>query len=219
MGFFQAGSMNEECEKAAKILKGFAEKKKIPPEVINNAKGLAIFSGFRGGMYLAGAGGSGIVIARLADGTWPPPSAISVRSGSFGIVYGFDVYDCVCVLNTQATVDAYARPEVDMGMVAALGGSSKSQNAASVLTYTRSRGLYGGVTVEGTVIKERADINETSYGRGASSTEILEGDAKVREEGAGLSRLGEVLKQAAGQTADRKIVEQVAEEDTPGALE
>lgn len=52
-------------------------------------------------MYLTGNGGSGLVSSRLPNGSWSPPSAFSVRTGSVGLAYGVDVYACVCVLNTQ----------------------------------------------------------------------------------------------------------------------
>lgn len=107
MGLLKGSSMQEDCDKAAHILKSFTKKGKIPAEAIAAAKGIAIFTGFRAGMYFAGNGGSGVVVARLPDGSWSPPSAFSVRSGSFGLVYGVDVYDCVCVLNTDAAVTAY----------------------------------------------------------------------------------------------------------------
>ena len=83
---------------------GDKEKVKIPSSVIVNAKGLAILSALRAGMYFAGTAGTGVVIVRFPDGTWSPPSAFAVRSGSIGIVYGVDVSDCVCVLNTKDAV-------------------------------------------------------------------------------------------------------------------
>lgn len=170
-------------------------------------------------MWVGGAGGSGIVVARLPDGTWSPPSAFSVTSGSFGMVYGIDRYDCVCVLNTQAAVDAYAHPEVDLGMVAAVGPASKN-TAQAVVTYTRSRGLYGGVTVEGTVIREKSEMNAGAYGEGVTGANILKGEAHLRvEDGSkaiGLQRLSEVMKHAEGKVADGKVVQQVQGEDTPG---
>jgi lipid-binding SYLF domain-containing protein len=100
LSHLSANSLLQIIREAYKTL----DKGKIPKQAIADARGVAIFTGFRAGMYLAGAGGSGVVVARLPDGSWSPPSAFSVRSGSFGIVYGVDVYDCVCVLNTQAAV-------------------------------------------------------------------------------------------------------------------
>ncbi|RMZ88866.1 hypothetical protein DV736_g3905, partial [Chaetothyriales sp. CBS 134916] len=162
MGVFKASDLRKECDKAAQVLKSFIDKGKIPEKAIADAKGVAIFTGFRAGMYLAGTGGSGVVVARLPNGTWSPPSAFSVRSGSFGIVYGVDMYDCVCVLNTQAAVDAYTKSEVNLGGAMGLAAGPVSvttrRDAEPVWVYTKSRGFYGGVTVDGTIIQERRDV-------------------------------------------------------------
>ncbi|WAO94347.1 Ysc84 domain-containing protein [Fusarium falciforme] len=227
MGFFKAADIRHECDKAAQILKSFVEKSKIPSEVIAGAQGLAIFTGFRAGMYLAGAGGSGIVVARLPDGTWSPPSAFSVRSGSIGLVYGLDVYDCVCVLNTQAAVGAYKTSEMSLGGAVALaagpiGGTANVKEIKPVWTYTKSRGFYGGLTVDGTVIEERRDASADFYGSSVSSKQILEGDVEIvhgsHDWRAGAKQLIEVLKTAEGKQGDAKILQEISDQPTPGDL-
>ncbi len=240
-------SLNKECEKAARILKSFvgmlsfyncrytrmhvqtnqkntAVKGRIPSEVVAKAKGLAIFSGFRAAMYLAGAGGSGVVVARLADGSWSAPSAFSVRSGGIGVVYGVDVYDCVCVLNTQEAVDAYTKSEMNMGADATMaagpiGGTadiSTGKEVTPVWTYTKSRGLYGGLTVDGTVIKEKASVNAEAYGSGVTAARILQG-GEVQWP-VSTSKFKEVLLVAEGKSADDKVLNTIGPEPTPGDL-
>ncbi|KAK2801667.1 hypothetical protein FQN51_005211 [Onygenales sp. PD_10] len=182
----KATGLAKDCDKAAHTLQSFIDKNKIPPEAIANAHGLAIYTCFRAGMYFAGSSGSGIVIARLPNGTWSPPSAFSVRSGGIGFVYGIDVYDCVCVLNTQAAVDAYTKPEMELGGVLALaagpmGRTANIKEMKPVWTYTKSRGLYGGLTVDGTVIREKPEVNEEVYGVGVTSGQILRGEVKAQE--------------------------------------
>lgn len=82
---------------------------KIPASVIASAKGLAIFTTFRTGFHVSGAAGSGVVVARLPDGSWSPPAGFLVHTLGAGLMIGIDVYDCVCVLTTQRAVDAFAR--------------------------------------------------------------------------------------------------------------
>ncbi|KAE9371936.1 DUF500-domain-containing protein [Stipitochalara longipes BDJ] len=228
MGFFTPSGVQKESDKAAQILKSFISKGKIPTEAITNAKGLAIFSAIRAGMYLAGSGGSGVVIARLPDGTWSPPSAFSVRSGSIGLVYGVDVYDCVCVLNTEAAVEAYSKPEMNLGAGLALaagpvGGTADMKERKPVWVYTKSKGLYGGLTVDGTSIKERSDVNAEFYGEKVTAERILKGEVKEREGAAkwpaGAKLLVEVLKLAEGKGADKEILQGIGNEPTPGDLE
>ncbi|OQV05144.1 hypothetical protein CLAIMM_09930 [Cladophialophora immunda] len=215
------GSLKKECDKAAQILKSFIDKGRIPAQVIANAKGLAIFSGFRAAMYLAGAGGSGVVVARLPDGSWSPPSAFSVRSGGFGVVYGVDVYDCVCVLNTSEAVDAYMKSEMTLGAGASMaagpiGGTAdiSTKEVNPIWTYTKSRGLYGGLTVDGTVIKERPSVNAESYGSNVTAAKILKGETEWPSR----TQLQEVLKMAEGKRADAQVLGAVSSEPTPGDL-
>ncbi|OAA68018.1 Ysc84 actin-binding domain protein [Niveomyces insectorum RCEF 264] len=224
MGSPKLSSFQRECNKAAKILKGFVDKGKIPVQVVANAKGLAVFTGFRAGMYFAGAGGSGIVLARLPDGTWSPPSAFSVRSGGFGLVYGVDVYDCVCVLNTPAAVDAYTKPEMSFAGAATLaagpmGGTADLKDVKPVWTYTRSRGLYGGLTLDGTVINEKPDTNAEFYGCKITSAQILHGEIPAQGGAskwpADAQQLIEVLKMAEGKGADAEVLQEINAKSTP----
>ena len=172
-------------------------------------------------MWLAGAGGSGVVVARLADGSWSAPSAFSVLSGGIGVAYGLDVYDCVCVLNTQEAVDAYTKSDVNLGAdvtVAAgpIGGTAdiSTKEVKPVWTYVKSRGLYGALTVDGTVIKERPGINADTYGSKITAAQILKGEA----EWPSTTQLLEVLKIAEGKPADAKVLSAISTEPTPGDL-
>lgn len=197
------------------------DKGRIPPEIIANAKGLAIFSGFRAAMYLAGAGGSGVVVVRLPNGSWSPPSAFSVRSGGLGVVYGVDVYDCVCVLNTQDAVDAYSKSEMTLGAGATMaagpiGGTAdiSTKDLKPVWTYTKSRGIYGGITMDGTMIKEKSSTNKEAYGTNVTASQILSGQVKWPV----TAHLPEILKAAQGQSADANIITTISQQPTPGDL-
>ncbi|KUI59390.1 SH3 domain-containing YSC84-like protein 1 [Cytospora mali] len=148
---FMPGTMDKECEKAARILRSFckdgiytdaqapetveatttdeygmpittaAKPKKnrtllsIPSKVINRAVGLAIFTTARAGFHLSGATGSGILVARLPDGSWSPPSGIQVHSVGAGFMFGIDIYDCVVVINTREALDAFTKTRMSLG--------------------------------------------------------------------------------------------------------
>jgi len=179
-------------------------------------------------MWMAGAAGSGVVVSRLADGTWSPPASFSVRSGGVGLVYGVDVYDCICVLNTQAAVDAYTNPEMQLGGAATIvagpiGGTPDTKDVKPVWTYTKSRGLYGGLTVDGTLIKENPEANADFYGEKITTAQILMGEVQAHNGAkhwpAGAKQLTEVLKLAEGKGADEKVLQGVSTEPTLGDLE
>ncbi|KAK1826645.1 hypothetical protein QBC39DRAFT_363970 [Podospora conica] len=87
----------------------------IPSKVIARAQGLAIFTTARAGFQVSGATGSGILIARLPDGTWSPPSGIQVHSVGAGFMIGLDIYDCVVVINTREALEAFTRTRLSLG--------------------------------------------------------------------------------------------------------
>ncbi|KND87714.1 Protein YSC84 [Tolypocladium ophioglossoides CBS 100239] len=87
----------------------------IPPKVISRALGLAIFTTLRAGFQFSGATGSGILIARLPDGSWGPPSGIQVHSVGGGFQIGLDIYDCVCVINSREALAAFTNTRVSLG--------------------------------------------------------------------------------------------------------
>ncbi|KAK4083439.1 hypothetical protein Purlil1_10676 [Purpureocillium lilacinum] len=87
----------------------------IPPKVISRAVGLAIFTTLRAGFQFSGATGSGILIARLPDGSWGPPSGIQVHSVGGGFQIGLDIYDCVCVINSKEALAAFTNTRVSLG--------------------------------------------------------------------------------------------------------
>ncbi|KAK3348697.1 hypothetical protein B0T25DRAFT_458326 [Lasiosphaeria hispida] len=87
----------------------------IPSKVIARAQGLAIFTTARAGFQVSGATGSGILIARLPDGSWGPPSGIQVHSVGAGFVIGIDIYDCVVVINTREALEAFTRTRMSLG--------------------------------------------------------------------------------------------------------
>ncbi|KAI1774452.1 hypothetical protein F4818DRAFT_82970 [Hypoxylon cercidicola] len=215
---------------------------KIPRTVIANAKGLAIFTTFRTGFHISGAGGSGLVVARLPDGSWSPPAGFLVHTLGAGIMAGLDIYDCVCVLNTPAAVEAFTKPRLSLGgemtVVAGPVGAGAVVDAAlakgskPVWSYMKSRGLYGGVQVDGTVIVHRPDANAAFYGADKIGVDqILRGEVRDntgraaggKDEGLvlwpqGARQLVEVLKAAEGRRADEGVMRELGEQPTPGDL-
>lgn len=82
---------------------------------MQKAVGIAIFTTLRVGLGLGESTGSGIVIARLHDGSWSPPSAIQLQSFGAGVAAGVDIFDCVCVINTQEALGAFMNTRFSLG--------------------------------------------------------------------------------------------------------
>ncbi|KAL4909404.1 hypothetical protein BDW74DRAFT_165872 [Aspergillus multicolor] len=183
--------------------------KKIPTEVIQKAKGIAIFTTMRTGLWLSGSGGSGVLLARIPEtGEWSPPSGIMLHTAGIGFLAGIDIYDCVVVINTYEALEAFKKVRCTLGgEVSASAGpvgmggvldSEVHKRQAPIWTYMKSRGLYAGVQVDGTIIIERTDENERFYGERISVTDILAGKAKHPP--ASIEPLLQTIKAAQGDT-------------------
>lgn len=180
--------------------------KKIPSEVIRNAKGLAIFTTMRTGLWISGAGGSGILVGRLPDGSWSPPSGILVHTAALGFLVGVDIYDCVVVINTQQALDSFSKIRCTLGgEVSAVAGplgvggvvdSEVHKRRSPIFTYLKSRGFYAGVQVDGTIVVERSDENERFYHERIPVADILAG--KIRHPPYEINTLMQTIKAAQG---------------------
>ncbi|OBR06560.1 LAS seventeen-binding protein [Colletotrichum higginsianum IMI 349063] len=125
---------------------------KIPSKVINKAVGLAVFTTARVGFNFSGATGSGVLIARLPDGSWSPPSGIQVHALGAGFMIGIDIYDCVCVINSREALAAFMSTRVSLGPdVAVVAGP---YGAGGVLDVGAS---FGGKNPEDKKTAEQAD--------------------------------------------------------------
>lgn len=180
---------------------------KIPTEVIKKAKGIAIFTTMRTGLWFSGAGGSGVLMARIPEtGEWSPPSGILLHTAAIGFLVGVDIYDCVVIINTYEALEGFKKLRATLGgELSATAGpvgaggildSEVHKRQAPIWTYMKSRGLYAGVQVDGTIIVERTDENARFYGRKISAHEILSG--KVTHPPESIRTLMRTLKAAQG---------------------
>uniref|UniRef100_A0A8D1GZ21 SH3 domain-containing YSC84-like protein 1 n=1 Tax=Sus scrofa TaxID=9823 RepID=A0A8D1GZ21_PIG len=186
-------NLKSEAKKAAKILREFTEitsrngpDKIIPAHVIAKAKGLAILSVIKAGFLVTARGGSGIVLARLPDGKWSAPSAIGIAGLGGGFELGIEVSDLVIILNYGRAVEAFAKGgNLTLGgnctvAVGPLGrnleGNVSLRSSAAVFTYCKSRGLFAGISLEGSCLIERKETNRKFYCQDVRAYDILFGD-------------------------------------------
>uniref|UniRef100_A0A8C2R8D3 SH3 domain-containing YSC84-like protein 1 n=1 Tax=Capra hircus TaxID=9925 RepID=A0A8C2R8D3_CAPHI len=154
--------------------------------VIAKAKGLAILSVIKAGFLVTARGGSGIVLARLPDGRWSAPSAIGIAGLGGGFELGIEVSDLVIILNYDRAVEAFAKGgNLTLGgnLTVAVGplgrnleGNVSLRSSAAVFTYCKSRGLFAGISLEGSCLIERKETNRKFYCRDIRAYDILFGD-------------------------------------------
>lgn len=186
-------SLKSEAKKAAKILREFTDITKgngpdilIPAHVIAKAQGLAILSVVKAGFMITARAGSGIVIARLADGRWSAPSAIGIAGLGGGFEIGVEVSDLVIILNQRRAVEAFTKGgNLTLGgnCTVAVGPMGRNVEAdialrstAAVFTYCKSRGLFAGISLEGSCLIERKETNRKFYSQDIRASAILNGD-------------------------------------------
>ena len=179
--------MQKDIDQAVAIIESFQKiaEQAIPRAVFREAKGLAIITVTKGGFIVTGRGGTGVLIARTENG-WSGPSAIGMGGVGFGFQAGAQVSELVIVLNTPAAVDAFSKGgNVTLGGSLSLAAGPVGRDAeasltlgAAVYTYSRSQGLFGGLSLEGTVIGARDEVNAEYYGKPVTPAEILSGQVQ-----------------------------------------
>ncbi|HXG52801.1 MAG TPA: YSC84-related protein [candidate division Zixibacteria bacterium] len=192
-------AMQADVDQAAAIIERFEAipESGIPPAVMRAARGLAILNVTKAGFVGSVRGGSGIVVQRTETG-WSGPSAIGAAGIGAGFQAGVEISELVIVLNTPAAVEAFARGgsfTLGGALSVAAGPVGRTAEAAvglqaAVYTYSRSQGLFAGVSLEGTVLTTRDELNAAYYGKPVSARDILSG--KVQPP-AGARRLLAVL--------------------------
>jgi SH3 domain-containing YSC84-like protein 1 len=183
--------MRDDVNQAISIMERFQEipERSIPRAVMKDAKGLAILTVVKAGFIFSGRGGSGIVIARTRKG-WSAPSAIGTGGAGFGLQIGAEVSEFVIVLNTNEAVRAFSQGgNVQLGadLSVAAGPVGRTAEAgvtpmAAVYTYSRSQGIFAGVSLEGTVVATRDEANAKYYHKAVSARDILSGQVKAPPE-------------------------------------
>ena len=187
-------SLASECKKCGKILTAFIDprqplgpEKVIPPSVLANAKGLAILTVIKAGFLGSARFGSGLVVARLPDGSWSAPSAIATGGAGFGGQIGFELTDFVFILNDASAVKTFSQAGSltlggnvsiaagPVGRNAEAAGAASLRSVAGIFSYSKTKGLFAGVSLEGSVILERKDANTKLYGRPISAKTLLSG--------------------------------------------
>lgn len=156
--------------------------KGIPSRMLRHARGLAIISVVKAGFIFSGKAGEGVVVARTEHG-WSGPSFIGTGGAGWGPQIGAQVTDFVFVLNSERAVFAFSKGgNVTLGADASVAAGPVGRAAeadvtpkAAIYTYSKTKGLFLGASLEGAVIGTRKSANERYYGRPVSAHDILHG--------------------------------------------
>ena len=174
------------AESAATVLTDImaTPEKGIPEEFLGSAKCVAVVpSLLKGGFVVGGAHGKGMASCRTAEG-WSAPAPFTMTGGSFGFQIGLQGVDLVMVIMNDHGMEALLSSKFKLGADASAAagpvgrhaeGSTDWKMRAEVLTYSRARGLFAGVTVNGSAISQDKDATRELYGRLVPFKTILTG--------------------------------------------
>lgn len=160
-----------------------APDKAIPASVLDKAEGIAVFPGtIKGGFVIGAQHGRGILSARTDARAWSNPAFMSVNGGSIGAQIGAQAVDIVLVIISKRGLQNLVSNEfkigADAGVAAGPVGREASagtdvQMRAEILSYSRARGLFAGINLNGASIRADEDANRRFYGKPLKTAEIL----------------------------------------------
>ena len=135
------------------------------------------------GLVVGGKRGKGIAVVKNADGSWSDPVFVTITGGSFGLQAGVQSVDLVLVVNRRSTLEKIGKGDFTLGgqISATAGPAGRSSTAntdykldAEIYSYSRSKGLFAGVSVNGAVIDVDEKANERYYNQAVPAKTIFD---------------------------------------------
>jgi len=164
-----------------------APDKRVPSDLLGSAEAIAVIPDVvKAGLVLGGRHGKGLLSVRSPDGTWSNPTFIALTGGSIGFQAGVQSTDVVLVFRTRRGVDSVVNGKFTLGADASVAAgpvgrtaaaSTDAQLRAEIYSYSRARGLFAGIALDGAVLAIDHDTNQLAYGRAVTPRRILEGGA------------------------------------------
>jgi lipid-binding SYLF domain-containing protein len=186
-----AGQNKEETDEAQRVSAATAvfqeimsaEDKAIPQSILGKAEGIAVFpSTFKAGFVVGGMRGRGILSARGQSGTWSAPAFLTLTGGSVGLQIGGQATDLVLVIMDRRGLENLVRNQFKIGADASVAAGPVGRDAqaatdlqlrAQILSYSRARGVFAGISITGSTIRQDVDANERFYGRRLETRQIV----------------------------------------------
>ncbi len=137
---------------------------------------------FKAGFFFGGEGGNCVLLARAGNGTWSYPAFYTIGSGSFGFQFGIEDNQLFMLIMTTHGLNAVLDSQIKLGAnagiaVATLGagvqGSTTTAVGADIVAYSASRGLFGGVALEGSLMSTQSDWNRAYYGQPFGARQLV----------------------------------------------
>jgi len=192
--------------------------KGIPEEVLEHAKCVAVIPHMvKGGFVFGAKGGKGVATCRTAAG-WSAPAFITISGGSWGLQIGIEAVDVVLIMQNDKGMQRLLSSNFQVGGDASAAAGPVGRHAEAgtdwkmdteILTYSRAKGVFAGLTLEGASIRQDTDSRHAIYGRGVTTQDLLLG--KVSAPAVAQPFLAEVRGAKAQAVAEGKAEEKAKE--------
>ena len=159
----------------------------VPSSLLQEAQAIAVIPDVvKAGFVVGGRRGRGLIAIRGSDGSWSHPSFITLTGGSFGFQAGVQSADVILVFRSARGVDSIVNGKFTLGADASVAAGPVGRSAqastdeklkAEIYSYSRARGLFAGVSLDGTRLGIDNKSNQAVYGQGNTARAIFEGRA------------------------------------------
>jgi len=159
----------------------------IPDRLLDEAKAIVVVPDtIKAGFMLGGRRGLGMMSVKSPDGTWSNPVFVKLAGASFGLQAGVQSADVILVFRSERGVDSIVNGKITLGADAGIAAGPVGRNAAAatdgalkaeIWSWSRARGLFAGVALDGAVLSIDNGANRTAYGEGTTPRAIFEGRA------------------------------------------
>lgn len=161
-----------------------ADDQGVPRSILKDAVGVAVFPGLiKAGFIIGGQRGRGVLsVQDEKSGTWSAPAFLTITGGSLGAQIGAQAVDLVLVIMNRRGLEQLIANQFKIGADAAAAAGPVGRDAsaatdiqlrAQILSYSRTRGLFAGVTVNGSTLRQDRDANERFYGQPYRTRQIV----------------------------------------------
>jgi len=185
-----AGAMKvkatEKVEDAGEVMRTIMNSpdKSIPKDLLRESAGVAVFPGvIKGGFFIGGKYGKGLLMRHdPKTGRWSPPAFYSIAAASYGLQFGGQSTDLVLVIMNNQGMKGIIKSEFTLGGDASVAAGPVGRKAqanvdvelkSAIYSYSRSRGAFIGISLEGSKLNSLLEYNEGYYGKALTPRQIL----------------------------------------------
>ena len=186
-----ASSLDRRVDAATEVLEQMSRipEQSIPPSLLRNAYAVAVIPGvIKAGFIIGGSYGKGVLVVRRPNGRWSNPSFITLGAGSLGWQAGAQSSDIILVFKTRKGVDNIAKGKLTLGGDANIAAGPVGRHAraatdlrlkAEIYSYSRNRGLFAGISLEGAYISMDQKANYAYYQSGQGTAKNILSDDHI----------------------------------------